>query len=106
MGERPPAAAEPATTTETREQRGGGDPGRLARRGKRLARAIVSDMLRGQEARRERALADGSLLLEFGEEIRKAWERYQEKAGPELAQEGRYFRDALNEILADGKQLF
>ncbi len=79
---------------------------RQQRRAKRLARAIVQDMVAGQRDRRERALESGNLLLEFGDDVRKAWIAYQEKAGAEIAQSTSYFRDALNEILADGKALF
>jgi len=78
----------------------------LERRAERLAKALVHDMLRGKQARRDKALVDGNLLLVFGEEIRVAWLTYQEKAGAEIARQSSYFRDALNEILANGEQLF
>jgi hypothetical protein len=102
--ERESAAATPADRVErplSREERR-----RLERRAKRLARVIVQELLGGQTARRDKALSEGTLLLEFGEEVRRAWITYQEKAGEEIAQSTSFFRDALNEILADGKTLF
>ena len=79
---------------------------RLERRARRLARAIVQELLGGQKERRDRALAKGSLLLEFREDVRQAWIAYQEKAGAEVAQNTPFFQDALNEILADGNPIF
>ena len=96
---RPPTASPVAAPSPEDEKQ------RL-RRARRLARALVQEMLSGQRERRDRALAEGRLLVEFGQEIRHAWQLYQEKAGRDLARETSYFRDALNEILADGKQLF
>ena len=46
------------------------------------------------------------MKLLFEEEIRKSWEEYSEQVGGELASSTSYFRDALNEILADGQQIF
>lgn len=82
------------------------DPKILRRRARRLSRALVLEMMHGQRTRRDKALAEGSLMLEFGEDLRRIWELYVGKVGSETARETSYFREALNEILADGKQLF
>lgn len=79
---------------------------RLSRRAKRISRALVSQILRGRQARRDRALAEGRLILEFGPEIQKIWRIYEEKVGPEFARGSAYFREALNEILAKGNDIF
>lgn len=97
-----PAAA--TATTELDEPRAG----RRLRRDKTemLARALVSDILVYNQAARDKALADGNLLETLGPEIKKSWELYKEKVGAEAATSTSYFRDALNEILADGRQVF
>ena len=42
----------------------------------------------------------------LGQEIKKSWELYKEKVTPEVANSTNHFRDALNEILADGENIF
>jgi predicted Zn finger-like uncharacterized protein len=83
-------------------------PSRRTRRDKTemLARALVSDILVYNQEARDRALADGTLLEVLGPEIKKSWELYKEKVGAETASSTSYFKDALNDILADGKAVF
>ena len=75
-------------------------------RARRLARALVSDLVVYHPEKRQRGLADGNLKELFGEEIRKSWEEYIEQVGEELANTTPYFTEALNEILAEGQSLF
>ena len=75
-------------------------------RAKRLARVLVSDILCYNQDRRDQALEDGTLMTVLGEEIKKSWELYKEKVGPDLANSTNYFKEALNEILADGQEVF
>ena len=82
------------------------DPALQERRARRLARALVSELLRGRESERKKSLEDGSVILMFGEEIRRAWLEFQKQMSPEFDEAPKYFREALNEILADGKQLY
>ena len=49
---------------------------------------------------------DGTLKQLFEEEIKKSWEEYSEQVGRDVAESSSHFRDALNEILADGKSIF
>ena len=42
----------------------------------------------------------------LGEEIKKSWELYKEKVGADVASSTNYFKEALNEILADGQKVF
>ncbi len=79
------------------------DPAAKARR---LARALISDMVVYHPAKRQEGLRDGTLKQLFDEEIRKSWEEYADQVGKDVADSTPYFREALNEILADGKQLF
>jgi hypothetical protein len=79
------------------------DPRQKARR---LARALVSDMIAYQPEKRQHALKTGQLKEAFAEEIKKSWEEYVEQVGPELANSTGYFTEALNEILAGGQEVF
>ena len=75
-------------------------------RARRLARVLVSDILCYHREKRDQALLDGNLMTALGDEIKKSWELYKQKVGPELANSTDYFKQALNEILADGQKLF
>jgi predicted Zn finger-like uncharacterized protein len=55
------------------------DPGARARR---LARALVSDLIAYYPAKREEGLRDGTLKQLFREEIKKSWEEYVEQGAP------------------------
>jgi len=79
------------------------DPGMKA---KRLARALVSDMIAYLPAKREEGLRDGTLKALFREEIKKSYEEYVEQIGKEMAESTTHFQDALNDILADGRKMF
>lgn len=79
------------------------DPSAKARR---LARALISDMVVYHPAKRQEGLRDGTLKALFEEEIQKSWEEYVDQVGRDIAESTPYFREALNEILADGRALF
>ena len=79
------------------------DPALKARR---LARALISDMVVYHPAKRQDGLRDGNLKEIFEEEIKKSWEEYAEQVGRDVAESTPYFREALNEILAGGRQIF
>lgn len=79
------------------------DPQAKARR---LARALVSDIVVYHPEKRRDGLRDGTLKLLFEEEIQKSWEEYTEQVGMELAKSTPFFHEALNEILADGQPIF
>ena len=77
-----------------------------ALKAKRLARALISDMVVYHPGKRQEGLRDGNLKDLFEEEIKKSWEEYAEQVGREVAESTTYFREALNEILAGGRQIF
>lgn len=79
------------------------DPNQKARR---LARALVSDMIAYHPRKRDEGLRDGTLKQLFREEIKKSYEEYSEQVGREFAESTSHFQDALNEVLAGGKKLF
>jgi len=79
------------------------DPRQKARR---LARALVSDMIVYQPEKRQQALKAGNLKESFAEEIKKSWQEYTDQVGLEIANSTPFFTDALNEILAGGQKIF
>ncbi len=91
-----PSAAEP----DGRPRRDRGDKAR------RLARALVSDILVYNRDLRDRSLQEGNLIQALGPEIKKSWELYKERVTPEVANSTSHFRDALNDILANGQKVF
>jgi predicted Zn finger-like uncharacterized protein len=100
----PPPAPRPVTTgTRPVNPFLSQDPALKARR---LARALISDMVVYHPAKRQEGLRDGNLRELFDEEIKKSWEEYAEQVGKEVAGTTPYFKEALNEILAGGRQLF
>lgn len=95
-----PAAAPPARSMNPFMSQ---DPSQKARR---LARALISDLVVYGTARRDEALRNGTLKESFGEEIKKSWEEFVDQVGKEMAESTTYFNDALNEILAGGQKIF
>ena len=79
------------------------DPNQKARR---LARALISDMVAYNPTRREEGLRNNSLKQLFREEIKKSYEEYREQVGREFAESTTHFQDALNEVLAGGRKIF
>jgi predicted Zn finger-like uncharacterized protein len=112
MAEPLPAPAEPegaAPSPETEPVQGfrfgKRDPTDKA---KRLARVLVSDMIMYNAERHQSALAAGTLVQDFEDEIEKSWKEFVEQVGADLASgPGRTFWiEALNDILAKGQKVF
>ncbi|MFL5577203.1 MAG: hypothetical protein ACJ79S_14680, partial [Gemmatimonadaceae bacterium] len=102
----PPAGAAPAGGPAARRPLNpflANDPNQKARR---LARALVSDMVAYQPQKREEGERDGTLKQLFREEIKKSYEEYVEQVGKEFAESTNHFQDALNDVLASGKRVF
>ena len=111
---KPVAEAPSPTATETpveqaapkkKKKAASGDVGKNAR-AKRLARVLVSDIVAYNQEKRDQALVDGNLMAVLGDEIKKSWELYKEKVGADVANSTNYFKEALNEILANGQKVF
>jgi predicted Zn finger-like uncharacterized protein len=79
------------------------DPSQRARR---LARALVSDLVAYHPRKREEGLAQGTLRQLFREDIKRSYEEYLEQVGREVAEGTPYFQEALNDLLAGGQRLF
>jgi predicted Zn finger-like uncharacterized protein len=73
---------------------------------RRLARVLASDIAIYNRDKRDRGIREGNLVAMLGYEIKKSWEIYKERVGTEFANSTPYFRDALNEMLAEGKKIF
>lgn len=77
------------------------DP-RVARR---LARAMVSEIVLNRQADKQEALGDGTLLSRFGPAILSAYREYEKRVSPRFPGSKRVFREAVNEILGDSRPL-
>ncbi len=75
-------------------------------RAKRLARALVSDIITYQPAKHAEGLREGTIRDLFKDEIRKSYEEYAAQVGQQLADSTPYFQEALNEVLGAGKKIF
>jgi hypothetical protein len=104
----PALKAVPGTATPSGERKPinpflANDPGQRA---KRLARALVSDMLAYHPGKRDEGLSNGTLKQIFREEIKKSYEEYVDQVGRDFAEGTTHFQDALNELLAGGQKMF
>ena len=109
----PPAPAAPAAPPPASGQRASPlrpvnpfmvqDPKQKARR---LARALVSDLVVYHPEKRQQGLRDGTLPQLFKDEIEKSLQEYVEQVGAELAKSTPFWAEALNEILAGGNKVF
>jgi predicted Zn finger-like uncharacterized protein len=103
-----PAAARPRVASSTPSKAPinpflANDPNQKA---KRLARALVSDMVAYHPQKRDEGMRAGTLKQLFREEIKKSYEEYVEQIGKEFAESTSHFQDALNDVLAGGKKVF
>src|SRR5437867_11289918 len=79
------------------------DPKQKARR---LARALVSDLVVYHPEKRQQGLRDGTLPQLFKEEIEKSWQEYVDQVGAELAKAISFWAAALKEIHAGDNEVF
>jgi len=75
-------------------------------RAKRLARALVSDMVAYYPAKHSEGLQKGTLKELFRDEIKKSYEEYVAQVGADFARTTNYFQEALNDVLGAGKRIF
>ena len=103
---RPPTPAVASGTPSSRKSINpflNADPGQRARR---LARALVSDLVAYHPQKREEGLRNGTLRQLFRDEIKKSYEEFAEQVGRDTAESSTHFQEALNEVLAGGRKLF
>lgn len=70
---------------------------------RRIARALVSELLLTCRDRRDHALLRGRFLAELGPDILELYDSYKQRVGDEMARNTHFFQDAVNDILADGE---
>ncbi len=75
-------------------------------RARRLARVLVSDIIAYYPDKHARAVEEDRIRETFAEEVEKSRREYVEQVGREMADSTDYFRQALNEVLARGKQVY
>lgn len=77
-------------------------------RAERLARTLVGDIVAYRVDDHRRALAEGpdSLRAEFGEDVDAARAEFLRQVDPDQVDVEVVFRDALNEVIAHGQQVF
>ena len=75
-------------------------------RAKRLARVLVSDIIAYYPEKHTQALLRGTVKEDFAEEVEKSRKEYVDQVGREMADSTPYFREALNEVLARGGQVY
>jgi predicted Zn finger-like uncharacterized protein len=75
-------------------------------RAKRLARALVSDMVVYYPAKHSEGLQRGTLKELFRDEIKKSYDEYVAQVGADVARTTTHFQEALNEVLGAGKRIF
>jgi hypothetical protein len=100
---RPASMTTPGSTRRVINPFLNNDPNQKA---KRLARALVSDMVAYLPQKREEGLKNGTLKELFREEIKKSYEEYCDQIGKEFAETTTHFQEALNDVLAGGKRMF
>ena len=79
------------------------DPNAKARR---LARALISDLVTYFPDRRDEGMRNGTLRELFREEIKKSYEEFVDQVGKEFADSTTHFQEAVNDILGGGQKLF
>jgi hypothetical protein len=79
------------------------DPNAKARR---LARALISDLVTYFPQKRDEGIRDGTIKELFREEIKKSYEEYIDQVGRDFADSTQHFQDALNDILGGGQKIF
>ncbi len=103
------APFEEATETPVREKVPlTDDPEKLKqhKKAERLGRSLVKDIYLYHKDKVEQGRRNGTLVQLLGEEIKRSWKYYKKQVDPEILQERNYFKDALNEIIAEGKEVF
>jgi len=103
LAEEPTGDARRPTLSEGASRFGRRDPHERARR---LARVLVSDIIAYYPEKHAEAVRRGTVREEFEDEVSKSWKEFVDQVGSELAEDTPYFREALNEVLARGQQVY
>ena len=66
---------------------------------------MISEMVLNRRGERDEALREGRVLSRFGPAIAGAFSLYRTKVSEDLESGPVYFREAVNEILGEGKRV-
>lgn len=102
-GGEPPGGASEAPAPGGAAGFGEQDAGMRARR---IARALVSDIVAYHSDRVSDDADPAAVRRAFRGEILKSWDEYVAQVGKEMAESTPHFRNALNEMLAGGREVF
>lgn len=72
---------------------------------RRMARAMLSEILLSREEERTRAEEADALLSQFGPLIAEAYSLYGDRVSRDLPAFRHIFRDAVNDVVGGGKQI-
>jgi predicted Zn finger-like uncharacterized protein len=73
---------------------------------RRLARSLAKDILLYHKEEVQRGRQQGNLVELLGDEIKRSWKFYKQQVGENVVKEKNYFKEALNEIIANGEETF
>ncbi len=76
------------------------------KKAQRLARSLAKDILLYHKDEVEIGRTKGNLIELLGDEIRRSWKFYKKQVGEDIINERNYFKEALNEIIAGGEEIF
>ncbi len=79
---------------------------KLYEKAKRLAKILARDITRYYKDKWERGLKQGNLKETLKNEIQKSWQYYCEKIPEEIRLKTNFFKEAFNEIVGKGQNLF
>lgn len=72
----------------------------------RQAKVIVSDLKLYHGELVEKALANNAIVKLIGPFIKDSWKIYKQRVPQDVVDSTNYFKDALNEIICEGKKVF
>jgi len=72
----------------------------------RLARSLAKDILLYHKDEVEKGQKQGNLVELLGNEIKRSWKFFKQQVGEDVIKERNYFKEALNEIIANGEETF
>lgn len=72
---------------------------------RRIARALIGDLVNSRHQSVEEARRDGRLLSTLGNELLEVWDDYRRRVGEDQARDGRVFREAVNDLLGQGQAI-
>ncbi len=76
------------------------------KKAQRLGKSLANDILLYNKEKVERGRREGNLVQLLQDEIKKSWNFYKNHVEHDVLLERNYFKEALNGIIAGGKEVF